>query len=203
VRLISFAFMATLVLAHFVEDTADSLSLPLSMFRDGPAWFLGYLLFALLAAAGCLLVWSLWQSGAADDSHVYTAGLCLLLFVAVTPSDNFWHVGASFMLLGLLYLYHAALLWHAESRWFRVHLFVPLLLVALTGAHSYGLWQKGVIVYGLAALNLHHEGVRRKAGAVSERRQPRQALAARRRFVTSTVPATVPDAQYALRGWGP
>jgi hypothetical protein len=131
-RFISSAFLVILVLAHLAEATAtiqngfaarpDALTLPLSMFRDGPAWFLGYLLFALLAGAGCLMVMTLRQRNAVDDANVYIGGLCFLLFVTVTPSENVWHQGASFILIGLLYLYHAALLWHSRSTWFRIHL---------------------------------------------------------------------------------
>jgi hypothetical protein len=202
-RALSVVFLMILVLAHFVEG-AESLALPLSMFRDGPAWFLGYLLFVVLAGAGYLLVRSLRQNDAVDESHVYAAGLCLLLLVAGTPSLNFWHQGASFMLLGLLYLYHATLLWNAGSCLWRVHLFVPVLMLALTGAHSYGLWQKGLILYSVAALNVHHEFARRRADVASERAwKVSRARGAKRPLLASTLRATPLEARFAVRGWGP
>jgi hypothetical protein len=204
-RFISIAFVVILVLAHLAEAAAttqngfaarpDALTLPLSMLRDGPAWFLGYLLFALLAGAGCLMVISFRQRNAVDDANVYIGGLCFLLFVAVTPSENVWHQGASFILLGLLYLYHAALLWHSRNRWFRIHLFVPLLVLVLTGAHSYGLWQKGLILYALAAMNMHLEYVRRRA----DRPTGKASLGARREERPLAVRVTLAPA----RGWGP
>jgi hypothetical protein len=198
-RSTSSAFVVILILAHFVEGP-ESLAVPLSLFRDGPAALLGYLLFAMLAGTGYLLIRCLRHSNAVDDSHVYAAGLCLLVLVAVTPSQNIGHLGASFMLLGLLYLYHATLLWDARSRWFRIHLFVPILVLGLTGAHSYGLWQKGLILYGLAAMNLHAAYARRKAGGACQRAW-RSSRAPGPRHASRT--ATMRVAHHEARGWGP
>ena len=81
--------------------------------------------------------------------------MALLVFVALTPSQNGDHTVASLLLLGLIYIFYAVRLYLASSLWFFAHLFAPILLawIALT-KQSYGIVQKTVILYSVLTINL-------------------------------------------------
>jgi hypothetical protein len=158
-KLTTLAFLVALLLAHSVGDTDKRFAQPLSMFRDGPdgqARWLGYLLFALLLLTGALLIRALYRAGRFLDVGVFGFAAALLAVVAATPSLNGDHELCSFILLGILYLYYAALLYSARSVWLAAHLPVPVALLLLTRAHSFGLWQKALILYFLLAATAQH-----------------------------------------------
>src|SRR5260370_35968508 len=131
--------------------------LPLSAFRDAGLGVLGYALFALLLAVAGVMTATAVRQGRPDDVAVSALGALLLLVVAVTPSEDGWHVFCSLLLFGLLFGWSALLLrGRARPPWLWAHLSAPAALVLVTGCHSYGLWQKGFILYLLLAANLRH-----------------------------------------------
>ena len=58
-------------------------------------------------------------------------------------------------LLVVIFVYYFARLYAAESPWVFAHVAVPVALTAVTVTTlSYGIWQNGLIVYFVAAVNL-------------------------------------------------
>jgi hypothetical protein len=174
-RLTSLAFLIVLAVAHCPGESAEELSLPLSTFRDGPYRPYGILLFLLLLLIAGQMLRSLHRAGR-DGSACFLGLVALfLLLVALTPSENGFHLFCSLVVLVLLYVYYAAMLSEISLVCLGGHLLVPLLLVGLTQFHSYGLWQKGLIVYFLVAANVQHAflspGWPRSRKRVSARRQ--------------------------------
>ncbi|GBD35018.1 hypothetical protein HRbin36_00122 [bacterium HR36] len=53
-----------------------------------------------------------------------------------------------------MYYYFAFFL--SDSLWLALHLVSPILLAVLTGVHSYGAWQKAVLLYFLGLANVHY-----------------------------------------------
>jgi hypothetical protein len=193
-KLTTLAFLVALLVAHSVGDADKRFDQPLSMFRDGPdgvARWLGYLLFGLLLLAGGLLIRTLHRARRFLDVGVFRFAAGLLLLVAVTPSLNGDHELCSFFLLALLYFYYAALLYSAGSVWLVAHLPVPAALLLLTRAHSFGLWQKALILYFLLAITAQHHLLTQwvpapRRGTAPRTRRP--ALPSRRRIVFNVQP---------------
>ncbi len=156
-KLASLAFVLLLLVAHAAGDSAELVGQPLSMFRDGEQGWLGYLLFAVLLLISALYLTALARADRVGEATAAGLAAVLLLLVAVTPSWGALHVACSLLLLGLLLAYFALLLHRAEGPWLAaVHLAVPVALAGATGLHSYGLWQKAVITYIVAATAAHH-----------------------------------------------
>lgn len=153
---VSAAFLFVLVRAHLGGDWNVTLAKPMSLFRDGADSTLGYWLFSLLLASGAVLMQLLVRLRWWLDAGVILFAFVLLAIVASTPSTDVFHLCIAMLLLLLLYLYFAFLFYRLESRWFWVHLVAPVLIVLLTRLHSYGLWQKSLIVYYLAAMNAQY-----------------------------------------------
>src|SRR5262249_40015410 len=116
---------------------------------------LGYVLFALLMLIGAFPIATLLRARRGIEAGVLVLAALLLGVVAATPSLNAFHEFCSLVLLGLLYSYYALLLYHWDGRWLWVHLPIPMVLVLATRAHSFGLWQKSLIVYFVLAANIH------------------------------------------------
>jgi hypothetical protein len=76
------------------------------------------------------------------------------LIVAVTPSFQGLHLICSLVLLLLLFVHYGRLLREAGSPWLFLHGIAPFLLVLVSGCHSYGLWQKSLIVYMVVLANV-------------------------------------------------
>jgi hypothetical protein len=150
------AFLFALLLALGPGGNVDPYHQPLSMFRDGPRWLLGYTLFALLALIGALMVVAFFTTGRHFDAGLFSLGAFLLAIIAVTPSESGFHFLCSLALFFLLYAYYAVLLHWAVSAWRFVHWLMPLTLALVTGFQSYGLWQKVFIVYCVLAITVHH-----------------------------------------------
>ena len=148
-------FVALLVAAHRLDR--DAWDKPLSLFRDGPYPAVGYVLFALLLLVGGLHVRLYWRAGRWRETFSPALALVLLVVVVATPSFDALHMVASFLLLGLVFLTYAGKLWAVSSPWLFAHLAAPvgLLMAAAYGAGlTYGVWQKGLILYFLLAVNL-------------------------------------------------
>jgi hypothetical protein len=177
------AFLFTLWMALREAGYPDPYHLPLSMFRDGPHWALGYTLFALLVLIGALMAAALKRAGQYGGAGVFAAGVPLLAVIALTPSDDGFHFFCSLVLLFLLYTYYGAVLHLAESRWCFVHWLMPVILLFGTGFLSYGLWQKAFIVYCVLAIALHHHLLGRPAPRPAAPRGWRPAPPLRKRVV--------------------
>ena len=184
-KLASLAFVAVLLIAHLVGDSDESLALPLSMFRDGAYSIFGYLLFGLLLVISGLMVNRLWCARRADSLILGVATLFLIL-VAVTPSTDGFHILFSIVVIGLLFGYYATVLNGEGTAWMCAHLALPILLLLGIRFHSYGLWQKSLIVYFVLAVNVQHWMLSRDRMAIDAPRRGRDGsggLPPRRRTV--------------------
>jgi hypothetical protein len=172
VRIASAAFVLLLLGAHVTDDFDDRLALPLSQFRDGEQAWLGYLLFTALVVASVMYTRDLIRAG--KDEEALTAGLAasLLMIVAVTPSLQGFHILSSLLLLVLLFGHYWWLLRNSGSPWIIVHLSAPLALAWLSGYHSYGLWQKCLIVYLVALANVRQHLLGLAAASVAAASAP-------------------------------
>ena len=158
VKSASAAFVLLLLAAHGVGEFNRRLAQPLSMFRDGEQAWLGYVLFAALLLVNIWYTRDMIRLREEQDAIVAGLAALLLFIVAVTPSLDGFHVLSSFLLLLLLFGHYWRLLRDSGGPWVILHMSVPFALVLLSGFHSYGLWQKGLIVYLVALANLrHHE----------------------------------------------
>ncbi len=162
-KLVSSLFLLLLVQAHSLPGHGDPLARPLSMFRDGPHAWLGYLMFSALVLAGLLYTVSLFRCRREGEAVVSALALLFLIAVAATPSVDTFHLLCSVLLLLLLFSHYALLLYRAGGPWWLAHLTVPLALLLATQFHSYGAWQKALVLYFLAAAVLHHHLLGREA----------------------------------------
>jgi hypothetical protein len=155
-KLATLAFLLLLLGAHLADDSDELVGQPLSMFRDGPQAGWGYALFAVLVLIGVLHTVALVRARREVETLAAGVAAVLLLVVAVTPSWGPFHIFCSLVLLLLLYCYFGLLLHLAGSLWVCAHLPVPFALVCATGVHSYGLWQKALIVYFVVLTAIRH-----------------------------------------------
>ena len=155
-RLVTLAFLVLLVLAHATGEGERALARPLSLFREEAGSPVGWVLFGLLLAAGMILVQLLLRLAWFLDAIVLLAATALLGFVAATPSLDADHMLIAGVLLLSLYIYYAVLFHRLESRWLWLHLPMPVLLLFFTRLHSYGLWQKSLILYFVCVINLQY-----------------------------------------------
>jgi hypothetical protein len=153
---LSLLFIVLLIYAHDAGDPDKQIAQPLSMFRDGEQWLLGYSLFAVLLLLGVPMIHALVQLRRDSATGLFSVAAVLLALVAVTPSWDAFHVLASLVLIVLLYGYYAHLLHAARSAGLLPHLAAPVLLLFATQFHSYGAWQKGLIVYFVGVINVHY-----------------------------------------------
>jgi hypothetical protein len=163
------AFVLLLLAAHAAGDFPTLLGQPLSLFRDGEWGGLSYALFALLLLLGVLYTAALARAEHGGEAIVSAAAVFLLLVVTATPSWGGFHLFCSLLLLALLFGYYAALLHRTGSPWLLAHLAAPVALAGATGFHSYGLWQKALIVYFVAAAVARRHFLVRAAPASSAR----------------------------------
>lgn len=154
-KLASAAFVLLLAAAHAAGDRSR-LEEPLSLFRDGEQWLLGYLMFALLLSVVVLYTRALVRAG--EEEEAVTAGVAALLLsvVAATPSGQAFHHLCSLALLALLFGHYWRLLRDAGSPWLVPHAAAPAILVLVCVGHGYGygVWQKGLILYLVGAAKL-------------------------------------------------
>ncbi len=151
---VSLALLGVLTALHLVSG-ADAADLPLSMFRDGNYAGLGYLAFAFLIAMGVMMTRASFRSGESINGAFYAAAMTLLAVIAVTPSFDLLHVFLSLLLPLVVYVYYAFIFYSAATLWMLLHLSIPVVLAVATGFHSYGAWQKCLILYFVLLANLH------------------------------------------------
>ena len=179
-KLAAAAFFAALIYAHALAP-AETIPLPLSLFRDGPFQSLGYALFAVLALIAVIYIADLVRFGQPGEAAAAGFVVVLIAAIALTPSLGLTHGAAAAAVLAGLFAYFALLLSRSGSPLKLVHLAMPLLILAVTQFHSYGLWQKSLIAYFVAAATIHHHLVRRarvreaglKPDALAQARQRR------------------------------
>src|SRR5262245_39920310 len=114
-RLASAAFVLLLLGAHATGNIDQCLETPLSMFRDGPYGWLGYLLFVALLLVCVLYAIELIRGEKEEEAVVAGLAALLLFLVAVTPSFDLFHILCSFVLMLLLFTYYWRLLYEAGS----------------------------------------------------------------------------------------
>jgi hypothetical protein len=175
VKLASLLFVLLLLRAHALDESDDPLGRPLSMFRDGPQAWLGYAMFAALLLVGLLYTAALVRRRREAEAAISGLAVLLLLLVAASPSSDSFHGLCSLLLLLLLFAHYTWLLYRLGGPWVFAHLAVPVSLMLGTQFHSYGLWQKGLILYFLATVVVHYHVL--KLGTAGGRRSGRtQAL---------------------------
>jgi hypothetical protein len=164
VKLASAAFVLLLLAAHGAANPGERLPLPLSVFRDcEDGWWWGYLLFTALQLIALLSMLSLFRAGKEEEATSAALAAVLLFLVAVSPSWDPFHLLCSIALLLFLFRHYWWLLGTARSRWLLPHLLAPLFLLLLSGAHSYGLWQKSLILYFVLLANIRQHLLAREA----------------------------------------
>lgn len=153
-KLAALVFSVLLLVAHCEDDAL--IALPLSMLRDGKQSGVGVALFSLLLFIGLWLTGSLYRARKEGETLTSALAVVLLLIVALTPSTGGIHGLCSFLLLGLLHVYYGILLYEVGMFWLFLHVGAPVFLLGATQLHSYGLWQKSLIVYFVLAATLRH-----------------------------------------------
>jgi hypothetical protein len=160
-RWVVLTFLGLLLWAHTLGDFAKLLAQPLSLFRTEPTTLFGYAIFSSLMVISVLYYRALCRLYRNGEALIVFLTVILLFIVATTDSFGGFHLLASLALLLALYVYYAVLLFRAQSFWVFGHLFVPIMLGLGTQAHSYGLWQKSLIVYFVLATAIHYEWLMR------------------------------------------
>jgi hypothetical protein len=156
VKLFGLTFAALLVCAHIADLQGDAYLRPLSMFRDyEPAW-IGYALFGLLVAVGLETIRTALRAEAAYHAAAYLVATTLVAVVAATPSEGEFHIICSVVAMVMLFAYYAAVLYQNDCWfWLSMHLLTPSVLMLASRLESYGIWQKGMILYFLGAAVAH------------------------------------------------
>jgi hypothetical protein len=157
VKLFALTFAALLVCAHLADIHGDAYHRPLSMFRDyEPAW-IGYAMFGLLLAIGVETVRTAIRVQAIGHAVIYAISIALLAAVAATPSNNHTHSECAAVVMAMMFVYYAVVLYRADQLfWLTLHLLMPSILMMAARYESYGIWQKGLILYYLCAGAIHH-----------------------------------------------
>lgn len=151
-----FAFVGLLLSAHLIDTRGDAVHRPLSMFRDFDQPWIGYLLFGVLLAIGVATIRTAHRAQAVSDARMYTFVMGLLLIVAVTPSWGLIHNLCATAALFVIYFYYIGLLYREDlNLLLMLHLFTPSMMLLASRAASYGLWQKGMVLYFLTATVAH------------------------------------------------
>lgn len=176
VKLLSLAFLTTLLAVHVNDPTDLALAQPMSMFRDRDQAVLGYLLFALLLLIGTAHAVALKRIDRAGEASLTGIATLALSFVAITPSGTLFHDVVAVCLLVGLYAFFGVLAGPLPRLVLIGHLTAPVWLLFLTQFHSAGLFQKCVIVYFVLVANVHHHFL--------ERPEPRPEPRPRRTSVT-------------------
>jgi hypothetical protein len=149
-------FFSLLTLLHVVEPAL--IPEPLSMSRDGKYPALGYAAFAALLWGCCQHVRVYIRAPRSEQGNTMgpLVAAVLLLIVAITPTFNAIHVCSSCFLIVWVFVFFAAKLYTENSLWLFAYLAVPIGISAaiLALGLTYGIWQKAIIVYYLAVMNL-------------------------------------------------
>lgn len=156
VKVLALAFTVMLVCAHLADAQGDAYHRPLSMFRDyQPAW-IGYALFGLMLAIGVEIIRTACRLRAEGHVVVYLVLTGMLALVAATPSTDSVHTTFAVTAMAMMFIYYAVLLYRSDCLfWLVMHLLTPSILMLASRLESYGIWQKAMIVYFLAATVIH------------------------------------------------
>jgi len=160
IKTLTLLFLLLLVVAHKLGNPDRLLDQPLSLFRDGDLAALGYALFALLVAMGALATTTAARASHWGEMVLFCVITFLLVVIALTPSYDSLHNLCVALAILLAFLYFAAFL--AEGLWLAVHCSFPIVLATITAFHSYGLWQKSLIIYLVMLLNVYYHLRRRE-----------------------------------------
>jgi len=162
VKLASLFFFGLLYYAHQVAGIYEPLMQPLCGFREGDLGQLGFALIGAIMLVGVLYLIGLKQASCpAEAANIIGAGV-LLLIVAATPSHWPLHTSSAVILLAFVFAYFASLLYRSGSHLLYAHLAFPLLL-AIATKFQYGIWQKSLICYFIAAIVVHHHLISRSS----------------------------------------
>lgn len=156
VKLFALTFAALLICAHLADLQGDAYDRPLSMFRDyEPAW-IGYAMFGLLLAIGLETARTALRVRAEWHAAVYAVAISLLAAIAATPSNDATHLECAAVAMAMMFVYYAVLLYRSDQMfWLIMHLLMPSVLMMAARYESYGVWQKSLILYYLAAAVIH------------------------------------------------
>lgn len=173
VKILATAFVALLVYAHAVDPLGEAYFRPLSTFRDfDPAW-VGYALFGTLLGVGLGTARTAFRVQNEVQMAMSLLFTVLLAVVAATPSNDFYHLYCALILMASVTINLGVVLWSSDSIfWFVMHLLAPSILMWATRIESYGVWQKGLILYFLAA-TVAHESIL-AAGLPKRAKRPRK-----------------------------
>ena len=169
----SLALLAVLATLHW-QAGAGATAVPLSMFRDGNHAWLGYLAFALLILMGGVVAHAAHRCGEFLTCLVYAVATVMLVAIAATPSVDPFHTLLSLLLPLLFHAFYLRLLHSVVSFWMFVHLFVPLLLLFAIQFHSFGAWQKCLLLYFVFLANLHYGLLPHPAGKKARKQSTRK-----------------------------
>jgi len=156
VKVLGILFALLLIYAHLVDAQGDAYLRPLSMFRDyEPAW-IGYALFGALLLVGLETIRTAIRLRADVHAVVYIAATGLLAVVVATPSNDGLHTACAVLAMAMMFVYYAVLLYYGDSMfWLVMHLLMPSFFMMASKLESYGVWQKGMILYFLTAVVVH------------------------------------------------
>ncbi len=110
----------------------------------------------MLTFVGLAYLWPLVRCRRYGEIVFAAPAVVMLLVVAATPSTGLLHAILSFALLVLIFAHFAILLYLESSFWLLAHLLVPAILMFAARYQSYGVWQKGLIVYFVIAAAIRH-----------------------------------------------
>jgi hypothetical protein len=158
VKILATAFIALFVYAHVADSQGDAYLRPLSTFRDYDPEWLGYALFGTLLAVGLGTARTAYRVQNEAQMAIYLLATVILAVVVATPSNDFWHWYCAMILMAGVVVNLGVVLWYSDSIfWFVMHLLAPTIIMWATRIESYGLWQKGLILYFLAATVTHEQ----------------------------------------------
>lgn len=156
VKILGIVFAVLLICAHLADVQGDALQRPLSMFRDYEPVWIGYAMFVLLISIGLETVRTAFRAQSEGHAAMYLIATVLLTVVAATPSYDELHLHCAPLAMIVMFVYYAVLLYYGDSMfWLVMHLLTPSFMMMATRLDSYGIWQKGMILYFLAATIVH------------------------------------------------
>ncbi len=165
-KLASLLFFALLIFVHQVCSPPGALDWPLSAFREGECAPLGYALFGAIGLVTAIYSVDLGRFRDPIETLDTIGFGVLLLMVAVSPNKWIFHRVVAFGLLGGAYVFFALQLRNHRPLML-MHLCAPILFAVLTRFESYGIWQKVLISYFVAAATIHHHVVTQRQTAGS------------------------------------